>query len=268
MENNFEVVTTFNKEGFEKYGRTMLTSFAKHWPKNIKLTVYYEDMEYSDMHLLHADNLDFKDFNFHCGEKYEKFKKLAAPHEEKVLGPEGEDPRSHREGPVTTGSRYLFEATRFSHKYYAIAHQRKWFQKSRYLIWCDADVVATKDIPISFLESIVEEGKLWTRIGRPNVYPECGFMIWDDNNEWNNRYFQLMEWLYDEGALFQLEEWHDSYVWWAAEKYVEKEANRSVSIDIGDGSSRHPFVTGPLGKYLDHLKGKRKEQGYSPERKK
>ena len=30
MENNFEVVTTFNKEGFEKYGRTMLTSFAKH----------------------------------------------------------------------------------------------------------------------------------------------------------------------------------------------------------------------------------------------
>ena len=263
MESNFEVVTTFHEAGYHKYGKTMIETFGKYWPKDVKLTVYFENM---DEPKVYFDNVEYKDFNFHVGQRYEKFKELAAPYEDKVLGPNGEDPRSHREGPVTPGSRYLFEATRFSHKYFAIDHHRKWFQNSRYLIWCDADVVATKDIPINFLESIVEEGKLWTRIGRPSVYPECGFMIWDNNNEWKDRYFQLMEWLYDQGALFQLEEWHDSYVWWAAEKYIEQEANGSVSVDIGDGSSRHPFVTGPLGKYLDHLKGKRKDQGYSPER--
>jgi len=265
MAANFEVVTTFHKEGYEKYGKTMVETFAKYWPPDVKLTCYYENMDPPEHNY---ENVKFEDFNFHCGPRYEKFKEIAAPWEERVLGPNGEDPRSHRQGPVTPGSRYLFEATRFSHKYYAIDHHRKWFSKKRYLVWCDADVVATKDIPYHFLETIVEEGKLWSRINRPNVYPECGFMIWDDDNKWCDRYFQLMQWLYDEGALFQLEEWHDSYVWWAAERYVEKEAGESVSVDLGDGSSKHPFVTGVLGQYLDHLKGKRKDTGFSPERKK
>ena len=259
----FEVVTTFHKEGYEKYGKTMIDSFSKYWPSDVKLVCYYENMEQpANIY----KNVEFEDFNFHCGQLYEKFKELAAPHEEKVLGPNGEDPRPHRKGPVTVGSRFLFEATRFSHKFYAIDHHRRWFNKKRYLVWCDADVVATKDIPYSFLESLVEEGKLWSRVNRPDVYPECGFMIWDNENEWCDRYFQLMQWLYNEGALFQLDEWHDSYVWWAAEQYVTKEANKSIGVDLGDGSRRHPFVTGVLGQYLDHLKGDRKDKGFSPER--
>ena len=262
MADKFDVVTTFHKAGYDKYGDRMVETFSEFWPSEVHLTCYYEDM---DEPLTQHGNVSFRSFEDSIGERYNDFSILAAPWEEKVLGPNGEDPRSHREGPVTTGSRYLFEATRFSHKYYAIDHFRQ-NSDARYIVWCDADVVATKNIPIDFLNSLVEEGKLWTRIGRPNVYPECGFMIWDTQNKYYDRYFQLMKWLYDEGALFQLEEWHDSYVWWAAEKYVEKEANGNVSIDIGDGSSRHPFVTGPLGKYLDHLKGKRKDQGYSPER--
>ncbi len=260
----FEVVTTFHKEGYEKYGKKMVDTFAEYWPSDIKLTCYYENMDPPDHNY---KNVKFEDFNFHCGSRYEKFKALASPWEEKVLGPNGEDPRSHREGPVTPGSRYLFEATRFSHKYYTVDHHRKWFQKERYLVWCDADVVATKKIPHSFLESIVQEDKLWTRVNRPNIYPECGFMIWDDDNKWCDRYFQLMQWMYDEGALFKLQEWHDSYVWWAAEQYVEKEAGAPIGVNLGDGSSRHPFVTGILGQYLDHLKGDRKDTGYSPERK-
>ena len=159
----------------------------------------------------------------------------------------------------------MFEATRFSHKYYTVDDFRQ-KSDSRYIVWCDADVVGTKKIPLDFLYSIVQEGKLWSRVNRPNVYPECGFMIWDRQNKWYDRYFQLMKWMYDEAALFQLEEWHDSYVWWAAERYIEREVGHSVSINLGDGSTKHPFVRGPLGQYLDHLKGNRKDTGYSPER--
>ena len=47
---------------------------------------------------------------------------------------------------------------------------------------------------------------------------------------------------------------------------ITKEANKSIGVDLGDGSRRHPFVTGVLGQYLDHLKGDRKDKGFSPER--
>lgn len=258
----FDVVTTFHKEGYEKYGERMVETFNEFWPKETHLTCYYEDMEEP---LTQYGNVSWRMFEEEVGERYEAFSKIAAPWEDKVLGPNGEDPRSHREGPVTPGSRYLFEATRFSHKYYTVDDFRQ-RSGARYIVWCDADVVAKKEIPISFLESIVQEGKLWTRVDRPNIYPECGFMIWDTQNKWYDRYFQLMKWMYDEGALFQLEEWHDSYVWWAAERYVEREAREPVSINLGDGTSKHPFVTGILGQYLDHLKGNRKDQGFSPER--
>ena len=262
MESDFDVVTTFHREGYDTYGERMVETFNEFWPKEVHLTCYYEDME-EPLH--QYGNVSWRQFEEEVGERYDAFSKIAAPWEEKVLGPEGEDPRSHRQGPVTPGSRYLFEATRFSHKYYTVDDFRQ-RSDARYIVWCDADVVATKKIPLDFLYSIVEEGKLWSRINRPNVYPECGFMIWDTQNEWYDRYFQLMKWMYDDGALFQLEEWHDSYVWWAAERYVEKEAGKSVSVNLGDGSSKHPFVTGILGQYLDHLKGKRKDTGYSPER--
>ena len=259
---DFDVVTTFHKEGYDKYGVNMVETFNRFWPREVNLTCYYEDMEKP---LTEYANVSFKSFEEQCNSRYLKFKELAAPHEDRVLGPNGEDPSSHRQGAVTPGSRFLFEATRFSHKYYTIDNFRE-HSNSRYIVWCDADVVAKKPLPIDFLYSIIEDGKLWSRINRPNVYPECGFMIWDKQNKWYDRYFQLMKWLYDEGALFQLEEWHDSYVWWSAERYVEKEAGQSVSVNLGDGSSKHPFVTGVLGKYLDHLKGKRKDAGFSPER--
>lgn len=67
MENNFEVVTTFHKEGYEKYGKKMVDTFGKYWPKEVKLTCYYENMEEPEQVY---ENVEFKDFNFHAGERY------------------------------------------------------------------------------------------------------------------------------------------------------------------------------------------------------
>ena len=36
------VVTSFNEEGYEKYGKGFVETFLAHWPKEIGLTVYYE----------------------------------------------------------------------------------------------------------------------------------------------------------------------------------------------------------------------------------
>jgi len=261
----FTLVTTFHQAGYDKYGKRMLDTVAQHFPEEVKLIAYYENMPKPEGH---SDRWEFIDFNEACGDKQNAFATIAAPYEHAVLN-EHRDPRPGR-GQLTPGNRYLFEATRFAHKFYAMEHAER-HNDSRYLVWCDADVVAIHDIPVSWLESLTEEGKLWSRVGRGSgikvKYPECGFMIWDTQNEHNARYWQLMRWLYDEGVLFQLEEWHDSYVWWTAEQYVEQEVGHSINVDLGDGYGGHAFVKGRLGQYLDHLKGKRKDLGFSEERK-
>ena len=40
-----EAVTTFNQDGYEKYGERFLETFKKHWHGDILLTVYAEGME-------------------------------------------------------------------------------------------------------------------------------------------------------------------------------------------------------------------------------
>ena len=259
---SWTIVTTFHKAGYEKYGKRMLETINTHFPKDIRKVAYYENMDKPT-----EDGWEYIEFQESCGVKQDKFAALAKPFEHSVLV-EGIDPRNGQ--PIRPGNRYLFEATRFAHKYYAMEHAHK-NNDNRYLIWCDADVIACEEVQEEWLQGLVEQGKLWSRVGRDGGnkirYPECGFMIWDTQHENYARYWQLMEWLYDEAVLFKLEEWHDSYVWWTAEKYVEQEVGHSVSVNLGDGYSGHAFVKGRLGEKLDHLKGARKDTGFSEERK-
>ena len=67
--------------------------------------------------------------------------------------------------------------------------------------------------------------------------------------------------LYVSDKLFGLKEWHDSY----AIEIVRASVTdlRCVSLSGDAESTGHPFVNGPLGTRLDHLKGKRKATGHS-----
>jgi hypothetical protein len=263
MANKFDFVTTFHKEGYDKYGKRMIETFDTCYPKDINLTVYYEGMEKPE---IGSERIIYRNYDEICGEKQKAFEVIAKPHQDRVLGPNGIDPRPERGGkPVTEGSRYLFDATRFAHKYYACADFIN-KSESQYTVWCDADVVAMKPIPNEWLNTLVAEDKYWTRVGRVGKYPECGFMIWNRNHPQHQAYWNLMEQCYDQGSLFQLKEWHDSYVWWAAEGLIEQHTGINTSIDLGQGFSGHAFVHGVLGEYLDHLKGNRKDLGFSPER--
>ena len=47
---------------------------------------------------------------------------------------------------------------------------------------------------------------------------------------------------------------------------MEKEDNLKI-LNLSGDLNWHPFVTGILGEYMDHLKGQRKKFGFSKERK-
>src|SRR5882672_7300386 len=36
------VVTSFNEEGYKRYGEAFIETFLKYWPPSVRLTVFYE----------------------------------------------------------------------------------------------------------------------------------------------------------------------------------------------------------------------------------
>jgi hypothetical protein len=72
--------------------------------------------------------------------------------------------------------------------------------------------------------------------------------------------FQLM---YDHAVegIFDLAEWHDSFVFDAVRQKVKlNELDWSSHLITGEG---HPLINSAWGAYLDHLKGDRKTLGKS-----
>ena len=244
---DFKVVTTFHKAGYENYAWRFLESFAERM-KGFQLHVYAEGIDLQSP----VDNIVIHDFDKLCGKKQTAFEKMAEPYEKKIQ--------------TTQGNHFLWQASRFAHKYYACEHAIK-TSEEQYVIWMDADTIVCKDVPDDLFTKFTAPDKYWSRVNRGRKYPECGFMIWNKHHSAHERYWQLMEWMYDQGACFQMKEWHDSYLWWMAEHYITEETGQNYWIDLGDGSGGHAFVRGPLGEYFDHCKGKRKTTGFSPERK-
>ena len=40
----FELMTTFHRKGYEMYGKNMIESVLKYWPKDIDFTIYWEEV--------------------------------------------------------------------------------------------------------------------------------------------------------------------------------------------------------------------------------
>jgi hypothetical protein len=250
----FEIVTTFHQRGYDRYGHRFLDTMDRYLPDKMLVHVYYENM---DKPKGFSERIIFKDFAKFCGEKQSKFEILAKPHE-------------LSKSNVSHGDKFLFQASRFAHKYYACEHAINNIN-SRYLIWIDADVVACKTISLNFFEKTIQQGCYWSRLSRGKKrYPECGYMVWDREHKLHKKFWDYMSLLYDEGNCFKLKEWHDSYLWWEAEKQINQQESTTIGYNLSGNAENqwHPFVAGPLGEYFDHHKGKRKLKGKSPERKK
>jgi hypothetical protein len=160
---------------------------------------------------------------------------------------------------------YRFDAPRFAHKVAAIVDAAKHANAAgfQWLIWADADTVTHTDVPQSAIDDWLPSGnEALSWLDRDNKYPECGFMIF------NLRHPQVMGMLtkfrklYTTGEVFKLAEWHDSFVLQHLVEKVYRLKTRSLSGPTGRRTS-HPFVNGPLGAYMDHMKGPRKEAGKS-----
>lgn len=241
------VVTTFNAEGYKTYGSRMIDTFLSTWPQQIPLKVYAEhcrvlqqapNLEVLDLESVSAPLVTFKT----------KWRNV---------------PKANGDiGPGSERKAYKWQAVRFAHKVYAIFHAAQTFD-CEWLIWMDADMVCHSPITTAKIAEFFPDSKHICYAGRSNKFSECGLYGLHLHATPVQNFLKEFQRMYDdaENGIFTLSEWHDSYVFDDVKVRSNlTELNWSAGLINGEG---HPLINCEWGAYIDHLKGKRKNDGRS-----
>lgn len=226
-------VSTCHLEGWKKYGRRMADTWTLNWP--VPLAFYGEGFDPSDEDFIRR----VPDLNSVAW--LQEFKRKY-PYK-----PKG-------------AYNYRFDAARFAHKVAAVLEAAP--MATEHLIWVDADTVTHTPVPMEIIETLLPRGDEYIAwLDRKGKYPECGFFILNCQHPRHREFLTALRAAYVTGSLFKMAEWHDSFV---VQQLVEGMGlkTRSLSGKAGFNTS-HPFINGPLGAYMDHMKGPRKQAGRS-----
>lgn len=251
----YSIVTTFNQAGLDLYGRTMVESFEKHWPRSVDLYVYTENCTISSP----SERIHVRDLLVASPDLVE-FK------------------RRHANNPVANGTvakdtgvpfkdnAFKWDAVRFSHKVFAI-FDAVVMSDADWVIWLDADTKTFADVPDTFLNEICNNSSLACYLGRREKYhSECGWVAYNRRHPEIHKFMADWKNLYMSDRLFDLREFHDSFVFDVLRKQYQDRGVQfhNLSPELPGKGPGHPFIASRLGEYMDHMKGsKRKALGHS-----
>ncbi len=234
------VVTSFNAEGYKRYGKNFVESWLKYWPKSIRLTVYYEGEE--------------ADFDMVGGLSWR-------PIEEVEFLKDFMDslrfPLMH--GIVGNAYDINFDA-RMCRKVFIQSHASKTYGGK--VFWIDSDCVTIKPVPESFLDNCLPDDALNCYLGRDGwYYTESGFIGFNRDHPLSSRFFKNYVHVPIVGTIFSQPGWHDCYVFDAI-RHVMGNGPEFVNLakDVPKGHM-HPFQKCAPGEFMLHLKGSRKDTG-------
>ena len=260
------VVTTFHQPGLEQYGQRFLDSFAQRVDKKIKLIVYAESCN-----PVNPDPEQIKIFDqFEALPKLNQFKSRWG-NVDKANGIPPDDIKVKR--PRDWHKKFKWDAVRFANKVYAVFDACE--RSTDWCVWMDADTFVHSDWSYKEFINLLPNDKWITYVGRgkgSQTWPECGFYGMNLNHGGCQTFLEEFERYYEDAdnGIFTLEEWHDSFVFgfilnkmktlrpdvldYSADMYLR---------EAKTGGGGHPLINGPLGQWIDHMKGGRKEKGKS-----
>ena len=263
----YKVITTFKPGDWEKYSKRMVQSVLDRW-SNVDMTVYCQGQkpEFHDQRVTWFD-IDKANVGLHKFRIRYEGDPVAMGKLNKIPGGVRRSSRLETEGGMDAKKEsYLWNAVKFSYKVSCITHAVKSYKDYDYVIWIDDDTFTFRNIPMTFLESICPEDTLVTYLGRENdrgsnKYPECGLVCYNMKHPLVQNFAEDWEKLYTSSNIFELLEWHDSYVFWHLTKvYREKHLVKVHDLGYAKGvKGHHVFVNSELGQYIDHFKGDRKD---------
>ena len=258
-QNKFSVVTTFNADGYNRYGQRMIETFLQNWPQEVELIVYTEDCTVRES----APNLVLRDLAILSDLAAFKQKWQNVP---KANGDISSDPvRSLRKD---AGKGFKWNAIKFAHKTYSIFHCAQTVNTD-ILIWMDADTVCHSKITLRDLDRLCQSQYELCFLGRRKKFSECGLYSMQLGTNGIKRFLREFQRMYDnaENGIFLLDEWHDSFVFDAVRKTIPGLIEFNWAAKLGDlrpsklnsPGEGHPLINSDWGAYLDHLKGARKD---------
>jgi hypothetical protein len=239
------VFSTWHPSGYEKYGKLFVQGYTTNWPKEVPLTIYAEG------HTPDTDNPNVTVLD--QASTLPDLKAWQLRHKN--------NKHAHGWNKDLSKKSFLWDASRFANKVFALWHFANNCNTDIF-IWCDGDVRTHTTLPLDFLQSIApNENQLATYLGR-KTWPECGWMMFNRKHPKFAEFLDQWRWIYESDDIFEHAESHDSFIFG---ELVED--FRSMGVEFNDlgGSDQggHIFINSVLGRYMDHLKGFRKEVGKS-----
>jgi hypothetical protein len=260
------VVTTFHKPGLDTYGQRFLDSFAERVSKKIKLLVYAEDCNPINPDPEQITVFDAKEILPKLNAFKERWKN---------------DPRANGIPPDAIKARrprdwhkkFKWDAIRFANKTYAVYDACT--RSKGWCVWMDADTFIHSDWSHKEFNNLLPNNTWLTYVGRgkgSQTWPECGFYGMNLNHPVCHEFLKEFERVYEEAeqGIFLLEEWHDSFVFGHILNNMKKDFPNVLDYsaemylkEARTGGGGHPLINSVLGKWMDHMKGVRKEEGKS-----
>ena len=260
------VVTTFHKPGLETYGQRFLDSFAKQVDKRIKLLVYAENCNPVNPDPNQITILDAVEALPKLNAFKERWKDVP-----KANGIPPDDIKARR--PRDWHKEFKWHAVRFANKTYAVfdacVRSKDW------CVWMDADTFIHSDWSYKQFNNLLPKDTWITYVGRgkgSQTWPECGFYGMNLNHPVCHEFLKEFERMYEDAdnGIYTLEEWHDSFVFGHILNNMKKDFPKVLDYsaemylkEARTGGGGHPLINSVLGKWMDHMKGVRKEEGRS-----
>lgn len=262
---NITVVTTFHQPGLTLYGQRFLDSFAEKIDSRIKLLVYAENCSPINPNPEQITILNSSEVLPKLNAFKERWKDVPKANGIPPVDIRARRPRDHHKA-------FKWDAVRFANKTYAVYDACT--RSKGWCVWMDADTFVHSNWSYNEFKECLPDNQWITYVGRgkgSQTWPECGFYGMNLNDNICKAFLKEFELYYEqaEQGIFTLDEWHDSYIFghilnkmkgvgsvldYSAEMYLR---------EAKSGGGGHPLINTVLGKWIDHMKGDRKNQGKS-----
>lgn len=247
------ICTGWSPAGYREYGKRFVDTFARYWPADVNLLVFGEEpVELPAGRFISLETIP------DCGAFIEK-------HGPRAIANGRERIPEWKPREVAAGYSYRFDAVKFCRQGFIPEAALQYLPRTKgdqFLAWLDADVYTHSPVPRGFIEGLLPDGFDVAYLGRGEKHPEIGFQLYRIGPT-SSAVELLVDFaaLYRSDAVFKLREWHSAYAW-----NVARTRSGVPSYDLTPGGRGHVWHQSPLRLYTDHLKGERKKNGRSPER--
>lgn len=230
------VISTFSEDGYNLYGKRMIDTWCRYWPKNYTLRLYVEHELYVD-----DNRVEIVDIHDVCPQLVD-FKNKSYLKAENTL-----DKKQRNK---------ILKTVKWCHKVYAMEHALQ--SNYDHIIFLDGDTYSKTTVPAGQLESLVGNNLFAVHFEHLQGMPhyETGLIIFNKRHSQIKDLQDNLTSAYDSGEIFKLPKSWDGF--WIAE--LHKRRNYQV-LDLAGGRRTGVFTNEKVRGILAHDAGKKKYQG-------